>query len=71
MSADPNVVAGSFTKTYYTVATLPAASTRQGGQETVTDLTVNPWTNHGEIAVGGGTTRGRVVSDGTNWRLHI
>ncbi len=71
MAEDPNVVRnGSFTKTYYTVTALPAAAPNQGAQATVTDANASPYTFHGQIAVGGGTIRARVMSDGTNWRLH-
>lgn len=70
MSNDPNVVAGSYTRTYYAVAALPSAATNQGGFAYVTDADSSPWSNHGEIAVGGGTFRAKVMSDGANWRLH-
>lgn len=70
--ADPNVNrTGLWTKPMYTVATLPAASTKQGSILYVTDANASPWTFHGQVAVGGGTIRGRVISDGTSWRLHF
>lgn len=70
--ADMSVVrTGSFTRTTYTVATLPAASTKQGSILYVTDANASPWTFHGQVAVGGGTIRGRVISDGSSWRLHF
>ena len=71
MSNDPNVVAGSFTKTVYTVATLPTASLQQGVFQWVSDADTSPWTNSGEIVLGGGAFKARVISDGTNWRLHF
>jgi hypothetical protein len=68
--ADPYTVTnGSFTKTYYTVTTLPAAASMQGGVEWVTDANSNAAVDPGEVVVGGGTTYARVLSDGTNWRL--
>ncbi len=70
-SPDPYVVRnGSYTKTVYTVATLPTAASVQGAWRTVSDANASPWTNHGQVAVGGGTFRSRVMSDGTSWRLH-
>lgn len=61
--------AGLYTRTYYTVATLPAAASMSGKELFCTDLSVNPQTNTGLTAAGGGSTRGRVKSDGTAWRL--
>ena len=66
---DPHTVAGAFTQTYYTVTSLPAASTMQGEELWVTDANVNPAIGSGGIATGGGTNRTRVQSDGTNWRI--
>jgi hypothetical protein len=72
MAEDPHVVRnGLYTKPYFTVATLPAAGGMQGEKLTVTDANASPWTFHGQIAVGGGTIRSAVMSDGSNWRLHF
>lgn len=60
---------GSFTRKFYTFATLPAASANQGKVAFITDAATNPVVAPGLIAVGGGTTRARVLSDGTSWRL--
>lgn len=69
---DPAVVAnGSFTKPTYTVATLPAASTKQGEIVWITDSDAAPNTAFNKIAVGSGAYAARVRSDGTNWRLHF
>lgn len=70
MAEDPHVVRGGvFTKTYYTVTALPAASSRPGQIEWVTDANSNANVDPGETVVGGGNTRVRVLSDGTAWRL--
>lgn len=61
---------GLFTKLIFTVATLPPVAENQGTIRWVNDLTVNPAANSGMVAVGGGTTQGRVISDGTNWRVY-
>lgn len=71
MSNDPNVNADLFTKTIYTVATLPAASGRQGGNEWVSDSTVNGEVGRGLTAVGGGTYRAKVISNGSVWKVTI
>ena len=68
MSADPHVNVDSMTKTYYTIATLPAASTMQGERLWVSDCSVSPISNFGATASGGGTFRGIVQSDGTAWK---
>jgi hypothetical protein len=69
-SPDPHVNrTGLYTRTYYTVATLPAASSKQGEDAFVTDADASPLTFHGEIVAGSGEIRARVLSDGTNWRL--
>lgn len=67
---DPNTVAGLFTKPFTTVAGLPTASLLQGTIRWVSDLANNPASSSGIIATGGGTTAGRVLSDGTNWRVY-
>jgi hypothetical protein len=68
---DPHVVStGLFTKTVYTVATLPPVAENQGTIRWVSDLANNPASNSGQVATGGGTTQGRVASDGTNWRIY-
>jgi hypothetical protein len=58
---------GSFTKPIYTVTTAPAA---QGEVVWVSDLTTNPLTTAGLTATGGGTTRGRIIFDGTNKKIY-
>lgn len=71
MAEDPNVVRnGLFTKTYYTVTSAGPAASFTGEIKWVTDLTTNPLTTAGLVATGGGTTAGRIISDGTNWRIH-
>jgi hypothetical protein len=67
---DPHVVVGLYTRPVYTVATLPPVAQTQGERAWISDSNASPWTFHGQIAVGGGTLRCRVTSDGTNWRLH-
>lgn len=67
---DPYTVAGLFVQPMYTVATLPAPAPLQGAWRHVNDANASPWGNHGQIAVGGGTFRTRVISDGVAWRLH-
>lgn len=67
---DPHINTGLATRTVYTVATLPNAAVQQGERHYVSDSNASPWVFHGQIAVGGGTLRCRVTSDGTNWRLH-
>lgn len=69
MSADPNVNTGLFTKTVYTVATLPAAAVSQGNIEWVSDSTVSGTTGKGLTAVGGGTYRCKVESNGSVWKV--
>lgn len=64
------VVTGAFTKPIYTVGTLPSVSENQGRVQWVTDLADNPASASGKVATGGGTTLGRVVSDGSNWRVY-
>lgn len=72
MAEDPHVLRGGvFTRQYYTVTTLPAAASQQGEWQWVSDANASPWTNHGETAVGGGTIRSKVMSDGTVWKLHF
>lgn len=72
MAEDPNVVRnGVFNKTYYTVTSLPAASAGNVGNiEWVTDANSNYSVDPNETVVGGGTTRARVKSDGSAWRLY-
>jgi hypothetical protein len=54
----------------YTVSALPSASSQQGSVLYVTDSDRNGAIASGSIAVGGGSFNARVLSDGTNWRLH-
>ena len=55
---DPNVNrTGLYTRTYYTVATLPSAASQQGNEAFVTDANASPLTNHGQTVAGGGHTR--------------
>lgn len=61
---------GLFTKTTYTVATLPSVAENVGRVHWVSDLLDNPATSSGKVVVGGGTTIGRACSDGTNWRIY-
>lgn len=67
---DAQIVAGLYTKPIYTVATLPPVAENQGRVHWVSDLTTNPAATSGQVAVGGGTTAGRVESDGTNYRVY-
>lgn len=67
---DPHVNVGLYTRPTYLVASLPAAASNRGEILYVTDATDNPITNNGKVATGGGTTRGRVLSDGTVWRMY-
>jgi len=69
-SHDDQIVIGLYTKPVYTVAALPSVSVNQGRVQWVSDLTANPAVASGQVATGGGTTLGRVVSDGTNWRVY-
>jgi len=70
-SRDEQVVtAGLYTKPIYTYATLPSVSVNQGRVLWLSDLSTNPASTSGQVAAGGGTTLGRVVSDGTNWRVY-
>lgn len=69
MSADPNVNTGLFTKTIYTVATLPAAAGAQGQIQWISDSTVSGDIGKGLTAVGGGTYRCKVQSNGTTWKV--
>lgn len=69
MSADPAVNTGLFTKTVYTVATLPAAAASQGRIQWVSDSTANGQVAAGLTAVGGGTYRCKVISNGTIWKV--
>jgi len=55
--------------TVYTVATLPPAAGLPGTILLVSDATQNPSNNSGVVATGGGTTRTRVLSDGSSWRV--
>ncbi len=71
MAEDPNVVRGGvYTKPITTVTALPSAASVQGDIRWVSDLTTNPLTTMNLTATGGGTTRGRVISDGTNWKIY-
>lgn len=67
---DNAVNRGLFTKTIYTFATLPPAANNQGCEQLISDATTNPATTSGQVAVGGGTTLTRVISDGTVWRIY-
>lgn len=55
--------------TIYTVATLPPASNLPGTILLVNDAIQNPASNSGVVVAGGGTTRTRVLSDGSSWRV--
>lgn len=66
---DPNTVTGLYTRTYYTVATLPAAASMDGAILYVTDSNANPMTAMGQVAAGGGTTLCRVKSANGSWRI--
>lgn len=69
MSADPNVNTGLFTKTIYTVATLPTVAGAKGNVEWVSDSTGNGEVAAGLTVAGGGTYRCKVRSDGTAWKV--
>ena len=69
MSADPNVNVGLFTKTIYTVATLPAAASARGNIEWVSNSTLGGDVSKGIVPVNGGTFKCKVMSDGTHWRI--
>lgn len=71
MSADPMVNDGLFTKTIYTVAALPPAAAWQGRIEWVSDSTANGETARGLTAVGGGTYRTKVISNGSAWKVTV
>lgn len=60
----------TFTKTTYTVATLPTASGQTGNILWVTDLNEANYANVGHTATGGGTYRGEVISNGSAWKLY-
>jgi len=59
---------GVYTRTYYTVATLPAAASFQGEELFISDGAAQESNNYGQTATGGGTFRCRVRSDGTAWK---
>lgn len=67
---DPHINVGLWTRVVYTVATLPPVAAQQGERHYISDSAASPWTFHGQVAVGGGTIRCKVTSDGVNWRLH-
>jgi hypothetical protein len=67
---DPHVNVGLYTRPKYTFATLPAATSNVGEILYITDASANPAVSSGLVAVGGGTTLSRVLSDGTVWRLY-
>ena len=67
---DMNINTGLLTKPLYTVATLPSATGAYGQILWVSDLTVNPLVGAGQTAAGGGTTLGRVLSNGTAWKIY-
>lgn len=71
MAEDSFVVRGGvFTKAIGTVTAVGTATGRQGEIVWVNDLTENRNTDLGKTATGGGTFRGRILSDGTSWRVH-
>jgi hypothetical protein len=61
---------GLYTKPIFLVAALPATAECQGRILWVSDLTTNPAITSGQVAAGGGTTLGRVISDGSSWRVY-
>jgi hypothetical protein len=68
---DPfTVTNGMYTKQMYTVTALPAAASCQGEVRWVSDMTENRNTDLGKTVSGGGSFKGRVISDGTNWKVH-
>lgn len=60
---------GRFTRTIFTVATLPTAASMQGEILYINDCNDIAFGNNGKIAVGAGFNNARVLSDGTNWRI--
>lgn len=70
--SDINVVTtGSFTKPVTTVAALPTASADNAGDiRWVSDLNSSRDTTKGQTAAGGGTVQGRVVSNGSAWKIY-
>lgn len=63
-----SIVAGAPVLPSYTVATLPAAaSVGAGGMAFVTDATLTAITGLGTTAIGGGSNKVPVYTDGTNW----
>lgn len=71
MPEDPFVNrSGLYTKPIYTVTSAGPAAGFQGEIKWVTDLNSNPLTTAGQTATGGGINRGRIISDGTNWRVY-
>jgi hypothetical protein len=69
MSADPMVNTGLFTKTVYTFATLPPAAMSQGRIEWISNSTAGGDVAAGLTAVGGGTYKCKVISNGTAWKV--
>jgi hypothetical protein len=71
MAEDSFVVRGGvFTKSIGTVTALPPVASVQGTVFWVSDLSTNPLTTAGLTATGGGTTQGRVISDGTRYKIY-
>lgn len=71
MAEDPHVVRGGvFTKSITTVTAAGGAAAFQGCIKWVSDLTTNPLTTAGLTATGGGSTQGRIISDGTRWKIY-
>lgn len=67
---DMHVVAGAYTRPYYTLATLPSAIAQINEIQYILDSTLSEAAGTGSIAAGGGSTRARVLSDGVFWRLY-
>ena len=60
---------GRYTRTIFTAATLPVASTMQGEILYISDSNDIAFGNNGKIITGAGFNMARVLSDGTNWRI--
>jgi len=67
---DAQTVVGLYTRPVFTFATLPSAAENVGRVLLINDMSTNPATTTGQVAVGAGTTQGRVLSDGTAWRIY-
>lgn len=60
---------GLATKTFYTVATLPAVAASVGMTLWVKDCSKSFATDAGITVTGGGTYKNKVYSDGVNWKI--